>query len=486
MKKQLQHLKLFLPALFIAIAISSHAQQEFTLTTSAANVISSKALIDLPGLSGNPLAIIIATPLGNTKTLNPHPTGAWYYSGKWNIFNCDQAALITGLTFKVQYFLNPGPSQFLHLVTLQNLGSDGSYIDNPALNNKPNVQFTIFQNHSPDVRPGSWLNQAEAIAAYNAAAGKWYITNTGGQPLQKGCAYNIVVSSTGTTPLPPIPIPISETQLCKCPASLPPNGQATGDLAGMYPNPMVTKLLNRPLSNTPPLIGQILKWNGTEWSPSEDIANSNNNTGSANVYTPGLGIDITNNEISAAASTPMWNASQILGRDIMTTPPTVGQVLKWGGGSWSPADDNVAAATASITPQIQSFYKNANTTASWIYKQNFSDLTELYHTITLTKRSRLVISAMVTIAPALCDFDCKPIIAFFTVGIDSAPNSGTPYFEVKVYAPPMNWATASISSYMVDLNPGTHIVSFSFFNFSEFGIRATDQRQSSVMVIPLE
>ena len=206
MKKQLQHLKLFLTSLLIITELNSYAQQEFTLTTSAANTISSKALIDLPGLSGNPLAIIVATPLGNTKTLNPHPTGAWYYSGKWNIFNCDQAVLITGLTFKVQYFLSPGPNQFLHLVTLQNLGSDGSYIDNPALNNKPNAQFTIFQNHSPDTRPGSWLNQNEAIAAYNAAAGKWYITNASGQALQKGCAYNIVISSTGTTPLPPVPI----------------------------------------------------------------------------------------------------------------------------------------------------------------------------------------------------------------------------------------------------------------------------------------
>ncbi len=77
--------KFFVGALMICISINSHAQ-EYTLTTSAANIISAKALIDLPGLSGNTQAIIIATPLGNTKTLNPHPTGAWYYSGKANIF----------------------------------------------------------------------------------------------------------------------------------------------------------------------------------------------------------------------------------------------------------------------------------------------------------------------------------------------------------------------------------------------------------------
>jgi hypothetical protein len=270
MKKQLQHMKLFLPALFIAIAFTSQAQQEFTLTTTTANVISSKALIDLPGLSGNPNAIIIAIPMDNTKTMNPHPTGAWYYSGKWNIFNCDQQGMPLYMTYKIQYYLNPGVNQFLHLVTQQNLGAEGSYIDNPALNNKANVQFSIFPNHSPDIRAGSWLNPSEAKTGYNSSTGRWYITNIGGQPMLKGCAYNVVVSSASSSTDPGN----TSTGSCNCPSSLPPNGQATGDLAGMYPNPMVTKILNRPLSNTPPVISQVLKWNGTEWAPADDNVSS--------------------------------------------------------------------------------------------------------------------------------------------------------------------------------------------------------------------
>jgi hypothetical protein len=325
-----------LPAIFIVMAFTGYAQQEYTLTTSAANISSAKALIDLPGLSGNTNAIIIATPQGNTKTLNPHPTGAWYYSGKWNIFNCDFAPMPVGLTYKVQYFLTPGANQFLHLVTQGSLGAEGSYIDNPVLNNKPNAQFGIFPNHSPETRAGSWLNPHEAKAAYNTSSGKWYITNINGQLMQKGCAYNIVVSSasgsTGTDPVTNPPV-----GSCNCPASLPPNGQATGDLAGMYPNPMVTKLLNRPLSNTPPTIGQVLKWNGTEWVPSNETGNA----GNATTYTAGLGLSLNGTQFNTLSSTAMWNASQLVGRDVMTTAPTVGQVLKWGGGSWAPADDNV-------------------------------------------------------------------------------------------------------------------------------------------------
>ena len=193
--KQYLHFKTIVCCLFIGIAIKSHAQQEFTLTTSPANITSAQALINLPALNGNPNAIILGIPQGNTATLNTHPLGVWYYSGRWYLFNSNFSPMVPGLTYKIQYFLSPGTNQFLHLVTQQNLGAEGSYIDNPALNNKSNVQFSIFQNHSPDIRPGSWRNPNEAKAGYNATSGRWYITNINGQPLQKGCAYNIIVSS---------------------------------------------------------------------------------------------------------------------------------------------------------------------------------------------------------------------------------------------------------------------------------------------------
>ncbi|HLF83840.1 MAG TPA: hypothetical protein VI837_06680, partial [Blastocatellia bacterium] len=176
----------------VSIASSSYAQ-EFTLTTTPANTVSSKASIDMPGLTGNPMAIIVATPAGGT--LNPHPIGAWYYSGKWNIFNTDHAVMPLGAKYRVQFFTQPGPNQFVHLISQQNLGSEGSYIDHPALNNNPNAQVQIFQNHSPDVRPGSALNSFEVRAAYGTAAGRWYITNVNNELLRRGGAYNVVISS---------------------------------------------------------------------------------------------------------------------------------------------------------------------------------------------------------------------------------------------------------------------------------------------------
>ncbi|MCK7557516.1 hypothetical protein MKQ70_21925 [Chitinophaga sedimenti] len=152
------------------------------------------------------------------------------------------------------------------------------------------------------------------------------------------------------------------------------------------------QLQGRDVNNTAPTNGQVLKWNGSAWAPGADAGGSITlqdditGTGTGTISTTisnkavtyakmqdvtgsrllgryattagtaqeiSLGTTMslsTGGVLSAANTTALWNANELQGRDIATTAPTNGQVLKWNGTLWAPAAD--ASGSISLTGPI--------------------------------------------------------------------------------------------------------------------------------------
>jgi hypothetical protein len=96
------------------------------------------------------------------------------------------------------------------------------------------------------------------------------------------------------------------------------------------------------VATTMPTSGYVMKYNGTSWAPAVD----NND-----VYTAGTGLALAGNQFSHSAhsgdvsGTSAITVTGLQGRSVTSTLPSSGQVLKFNGTSWAPANDDAGTGT---------------------------------------------------------------------------------------------------------------------------------------------
>lgn len=193
--------------------------------------------------------------------------------------------------------------------------------------NPPTSAGTTVTEH-----PGDGTTTAFTFTGYNGVADGGYLVSVGGidQPPSK---YAVSATAGGTLTFVEAPV-AGELISIRAIVAGGGGGGGTGD---------ATSLQGIPVSETDPVTGQGLVYNGTAWAPGAGTANATQiQSTPVSATAPTIGQGLVYNGTAWAPATPQANATQLQSRDVAATAPTGGQVLAWNAttSKWEPTSLN--------------------------------------------------------------------------------------------------------------------------------------------------
>ena len=242
----------------------------------------------------------------------------------------------------------------------------------------------------------------------------------------------------------------------------PPSGSAGGDLSGDYPNPSVLGIEGYPVEEPPPSNGDTITFNEAlqKWEHRPPVSTGGNPIG------PATG--------DLSGSYPSPTVAKILGRELSSSSPSVGDSLVWNGTQWTPSNPS---ASGSAGGDLTGTYPNP--TLSSVGSAGTYGSSSVVPVITTDSKGRVTNVSSANINSYAFPKLGKTAIVDATNGNDTTGQvNGAPFLTIEAAISYIN--TNSLTGVTIWVAPGSYALSAGITIPSTCAIRGSNTQTTLI------